>query len=368
VSPTIAPAAPYAEARHELLAAAEAAGATLSSHAHPSPGPDGGPLATDVARFGAPVGEAAQVVLLLSGTHGVEGHAGSGLQRNLVASGRLDRLPPGVAVVLVHAVNPYGMAWTRRVDHENVDVNRNFVDPAHLPDNPLYDEVDHLLNPTDPELDPSDTSFIGGLMEFMGRVGELTAFRTLNGGQYSHPEGVQFGGQGVTWSRRTLEAIWDEQLPGARRAVNLDVHTGLGPTGGLTVFQTADEVELAAELGRRWYPQQMWRADRTTHDPIDHGLLGPGFDAWASARGDAAPAETATFVVEFGTLDVIKGITAFRADNWLHHHGDRDSPTGRAIVDLMLDQFYVDDDGWRTAVAEQGEAAIGAALDGIDED
>jgi hypothetical protein len=34
----------------------------------------------------------------------------------------------------------------------------------------------------------------------------------------------------------------------------------------------------------------------------------------------------------------------------------------------MLDQFYVDDDGWRTAVAEQGEAAIAAALDGIGED
>src|SRR5690606_15269651 len=172
-----------AEARRATLAAAEAAGATLTSHPHPRPGPDGEPLATDVARFGAPVGEADHVVLVLSGTHGVEGHAGSGLQRNLIASGRLDGLPPGVAVVLVHAVNPYGMAWTRRVDHENVDVNRNFVDPADLPENPHYEEVDHLLNPTDAELDLDDTSFVDGLMAFMGRVGELTAFRTLNGGQ-----------------------------------------------------------------------------------------------------------------------------------------------------------------------------------------
>lgn len=365
MAPTIAPAAPYAEARRATLAAAEAAGATLTSHPHPRPGPDGEPLATDVARFGAPVGEADHVVLVLSGTHGVEGHAGSGLQRNLIASGRLDGLPPGVAVVLVHAVNPYGMAWTRRVDHENVDVNRNFVDPADLPENPHYEEVDHLLNPTDAELDLEDTSFVDGLMAFMGRVGELTAFRTLNGGQYTHPRGVQFGGQAPTWSRRTLEAIWDEQLAGARRAVNLDIHTGLGPTGGLTVFQTADEGEVAAELGRRWYPDKVWRADRSTHDPIDHGLLGPGFDSWAASRGGAAPAETATFVVEFGTLDVVKGITAFRADNWLAHHGDRSSPTGQAIVRLMLDQFYVDDEGWRTAVAEQGEAALHIALDGI---
>jgi hypothetical protein len=335
---------------------------------HPSTGPDGEELATDVARFGAPVGEADHVVLLLSGVHGVEGHAGNGLQRNLVASGRLDALPPRVAVVLVHAVNPYGMAWTRRVDAANVDVNRNFVDPARLPENPLYAEVDPLLNPADPDLDPADTSFVAGLMEFWGRVGDHQAMKTLNGGQYTHPTGVQFGGTEVCWSRRTLEAIWDEHLAGARRAVNLDVHTGLGPTGRLTVFQTADEDEVAAERGRRWYPEHVYRADRTDHDPIDHGLLGPGFDSWAAGRGGAAPAETATFVVEFGTLDPIKGVTAFRADNWLHHHGDRSSPTGRAIIALMRDQFYVDDEGWRTEVAEQGEVAIHTALDGIADD
>lgn len=361
----IAPLTSYAEARRALLREAAAQGATLSSTVHPATGPDGEELATDVVRFGAPIGEAEHVVLLLSGVHGVEGHAGNGLQRNLVASGRLTSLPRELAVVLVHAVNPYGMAWTRRVDADNVDVNRNFVDSDQLPPNPLYGEVDALLNPTDPDLDPYDTSFLGGLMEFWGRVGELQAMKTLNGGQYTHPSGVQYGGTDACWSRRTLETIWDEQLAGARRAVNLDVHTGLGPTGRLTVFQTADEHEPAAERGRRWYPEHVYRADRTDPDPIDHGLLGPGFDAWATRRGDAAPDETATFVVEFGTLDPIKGITAFRADNWLHHHGDRTSDTGRAIIASMRDQFYVDDDGWRIDVAEQGEMAVHTALDGI---
>jgi hypothetical protein len=314
---TIAPLTSYAEARRALLADAEDHGARLGSFAHPSTGPEGEPLATDTARFGAPVGEADTVVLLLSGVHGVEGHAGNGLQQNLVASGRLDDLPKGVAVVLVHAVNPYGMAWTRRVDAENVDVNRNFVDPADLPANALYDEVDPLLNPTANELDPTDVSFLGGLLEF-------------------------------------------------RRAVNLDVHTGLGPLGRLTVFQTADDHEVAAELGQDWYPDHLYRTTRAEVGAIDHGLLGPGFDAWAAGRAPgAAPAETATFVLEFGTLDPLKGITAFRADNWLHHHGDPASATGQAISTLMREQFFVDDDGWRAQVAEQGEQSITATLDGV---
>ncbi len=30
--------------------------------------------------------------------------------------------------LLIHALNPYGFAWTRRVTEDNVDLNRNFVD------------------------------------------------------------------------------------------------------------------------------------------------------------------------------------------------------------------------------------------------
>jgi hypothetical protein len=354
---------PFTGARTRLLGAAEARGALLSSYAHPRPGPDGESLATDVARFGAPVGEADRVVVITSGVHGVEGHAGNGLQLLLVESGRLEGLPTGVAVVLVHAVNPYGMAWSRRVDHDNIDVNRNFVDPGDLPTNPMYGEVDGYLNPTAATFDVDDLSFLDGLQEFWARVGDLQAMRTLNGGQYSHPAGVQFGGQHVSWSRRTLEAIWTEQLGGARQAIGLDVHTGLGPEGRLTVFQTADEHEEAAALGVEWYPTHLYRADRTEEDPIDHGLLGPGFDAWAASS--APGLETATFVLEFGTLDPIKGITAFRADNWLHHHGDPADATGAAIAQLMRDQFFIADAGWRGAVAEQGLEAVHTALDGL---
>lgn len=348
---------PYAETRDALLTAAIGAGATTTAHRHPSPEPDG-ELTTDVARFGAAVGEADTVLIVQSGLHGVEGHAGAGLQRRLVDTGRLGSLRAGLAVLLVHGVNPYGMAWSRRVDHDNIDVNRNFVDFDHLPENPGYADVDPLLNPTDPTFDPADQAFLGPLGEMWERLGEIQMMKTLNGGQYTHPAGVQFGGQHASWSRRTLEAIWAEHLAGAARAVCLDVHTGLGPCGRLTVFQTADDHEVAAELGHRLYPDHLFRAPRTTDEPFDHGLLGPGLDAWAGAR-----LETATFVVEFGTLDPISGLTAFRADNWVHHHGDPLDPTGQRVAQLMRDQFFVDDDGWRRDVAEQGDAAIHAALD-----
>ena len=146
-------------------------------------------------------------------------------------------------------------------------------------------------------------------------------------------------------------------------AVALDIHTGLGPTGRLTVFQTADEDEPAAALGADWYPEHLYRADRSEADPIDHGLMGPGLDAWAADRRESM--RTAAFVLEFGGLDIAHGVTAFRADNWLAHHGDRNSDTGQQIRQLMEDHFFVRDGDWRQQVADQGEMAIHAALDGL---
>ncbi len=49
-------------------------------------------------------------------------------------------VPDDLAVVLIHAINPYGFAWIRRVNEDNVDLNRNCIDfGAAIPENPGYD-------------------------------------------------------------------------------------------------------------------------------------------------------------------------------------------------------------------------------------
>jgi len=348
----------YWSGRELLLGSSEHAGARFEHHRHPLPGPNGEPVFTDVVRFGADPGEAHTVLFIASGTHGVEGHAGWGLQQLLIAGGRLDRLPAGVAVVLIHAVNPYGMAWSRRVDHENVDVNRNFVDfTASLPSNPGYDDIDGILNPTGPSFDLSDDAWRGELRAYVGEVGAKRAFRTISGGQYERPHGMQFGGAAPTWSRRTLHTIWTAHAVSARNVFHLDIHTGLGRCGGLTVFQTANPDEVAAEVAAQWFP--VWRVDRTIDgEPLQLGVLGPAFDAAMPSAALSVP-----IVIEFGTQADAVVLAAMRADNWLHHHGDPISAAGEEIRAATRDAFFIEDEGWREKVADQGMAVIDAALD-----
>ena len=103
----------YSEARDKFLSAARIAGAVTHRYDNPTRGPDGESLSTDVAWLGPE--DAAKVVATLSSTHGVEGYCGSGFQVDWLASVGAAGLPAGTAALLVHAINPYGFAWTRRV-------------------------------------------------------------------------------------------------------------------------------------------------------------------------------------------------------------------------------------------------------------
>jgi hypothetical protein len=103
----------YASERAKFRDAARTAGGQVDSHGHPEPGPDGGDLSTDIAWFGPR--SAPAVLVMISATHGVEGFCGSGAQVDWLRRGEASRLPRGVAVLMIHAINPFGFAWLRRV-------------------------------------------------------------------------------------------------------------------------------------------------------------------------------------------------------------------------------------------------------------
>ena len=114
----------YETARGRFRAAATAAGAAL--HAIALPG-DRARTAKrsriDIAWLGAP--RPRRVFLHTSGCTASRRITGSAAQLAL-----LDAPPapgPRTRSILVHVLNPYGMAWLRRTNENNVDLNRNFL-------------------------------------------------------------------------------------------------------------------------------------------------------------------------------------------------------------------------------------------------
>ncbi len=219
----------YAEARDKFLGAARAVGARVQHWPHPLKGPHGEALACDTAWLGPE--DASRVLVVISATHGVEGFAGSGPQVALLHGPRARTLPPDTALLLMHAVNPHGFAWQRRVTEENVDLNRNWVDFSQpLPANPGYAELhDHYCPPR------RDAATLDGaeaaIAAWRGRHGDHAERVARSSGQYTHADGIFYGGQGPTWARRTSEAVLAQHLGRARTVAVVDLHTGLGPYG-----------------------------------------------------------------------------------------------------------------------------------------
>ena len=223
-------AASYREARQKFLTATDAACATVTSRVlQDLRGPENEELAMDVARLGP--SDPLEVLVLISGTHGVEGFAGSGCQVGYLTDRLYESLPRNAAVVLIHALNPYGFAWLRRVNEDNVDLNRNFQDFSRLPSSATYEELHDWLVPADWDglaRKTADTA----LTAYIARHG-LPAFQAaVTSGQYTRPTGLFYGGLAETWSNQGVrQSLRDLVAPSVRRLVVVDLHSGLGPMG-----------------------------------------------------------------------------------------------------------------------------------------
>ncbi|HVC31225.1 MAG TPA: DUF2817 domain-containing protein, partial [Steroidobacteraceae bacterium] len=221
----------YASARRRFQSAAARAGASLTSHVLPGhAGPSGEALAIDVARLGNP--DAQSALLVISGTHGIEGYAGSGCQVGLLEDRFHEALPGSACLLLLHALNPHGFAWLRRVNEDGIDLNRNFIDFSQpLPSSAAYEALHDWLVPADWDGEARRAAD-AALMAF-GQTHGMPALQTaVSGGQYTRPGGLFYGGTRESWSALTLARILTEVLPGTvRRLGVLDLHTGLGPAG-----------------------------------------------------------------------------------------------------------------------------------------
>lgn len=353
----------YAQARAKFLAAVEAAGLDAEPHWHPLLGREGERLAMDVVRQGP--AKARKLLIISSACHGVEGFCGSGIQTALLSdAGWLAAVnaAPDLAVLYIHALNPYGFSWLRRVTQEGVDLNRNFHDFAHhaeLPANPGYEEIANALLP--PHWPPSAADE-AVLSDYAARHGEAALQQAISGGQYTHELGLFYGGRAPTWSHQTLRHVLEEQGLGAHDIAWIDLHTGLGPSGhGERIFAgSAQDPSQLARARAWWGPEVTSLTDGSSSSAPLVGLM------WSVIEHCCPQARYTGIALEYGTVPLRAMIDALRADHWLEAHPEASEDLLRRIKAQIRDAFYIDTPEWKTAVLRQAFEAAHEALNGLE--
>jgi hypothetical protein len=350
----------YADARSRFRLACDRAGLAMRAYANPEKGPGDETLTCDVAwggRLGAP-----KVLVLIAATHGVEGFCGSGAMVDWLNSGGAAKVPDDIGVLLVHALNPHGFAWLRRVTEEGVDLNRNCVDFAQpLPENAAYDGLADAIAPAALEGSAFEAAE-RTIADFIARHGKLAYQEVLAGGQYRHPDGLFYGGREPSWARRTLDAIIEDFALAERQLVAvIDFHTGLGPSGQGEVISGHRPGTAGNGWAQAWHGAELanpFAGDSVS--TVNHGLIE---ELWIRRLG-----ERVVFVtLEYGTVPIEQVVKALREDQWLHTHGRPtwgSGETGR-IKQAMKDAFHASTPKWKAMVLSRAHEIIERTLAGL---
>ena len=352
----------YAEARAKFLAAADAAGLDAQAHVHPLRGQHGEELALDVVRDGPT--DAPSVLVISSACHGVEGFCGSGVQVALLADATLRQRAhaSGVALLYLHALNPHGFSWWRRVTHENVDLNRNFQDFSQpLPHNAAYDAIAHLLLPAQW---PPTPEVQQAMRDWIGQHGARAWQTAVTGGQYHHPEGLFFGGHNPTWSQQAIRHVLQDHGQRCRRMGWIDLHTGLGPSGVGERIHAGPDEPTAIARARAWWGGPDGRGVTSIYDGSSASSRLTGL-MWEVGPQVCPQAEHTGLALEYGTLPVDQMLQALRADQWAENHPELPPAQRDAIRRQTRDAFYTDTDAWKQQVLDQAAEAVSQAVTGL---
>ena len=349
----------YRDARDKFHAAAHARSLALERHVHPTArGSAGEELSVDAAVAGD--ADAAALLVVSSGMHGVEGIFGSGCQvallRDDVVQAALRQR--GVALLLVHAVNPHGFSHLRRTNEDNVDLNRNFRNfRAPPPPNDDYARLHAVLVPPTWPPTPGNSEALGALV---ARHGVPAMQAMISRGQSDFPDGLFYAGKAPAWSNAVLRDLFTRHGRGRARVGWIDLHTGLGAWAhGEKIYFGRDDATMIARA-RAWYGGDVATVYDGTSSSAE--LTGDAHDIVL----DACPqAEYTGLVLEFGTRSLNDVMQALRADQWLANHPDAGEPLRDTIKHQMRQAFYDDSPTWQAMAYAQARVAVLQALRGL---
>ena len=308
--------------------------------------PNGKALTIDIARFGH--SNAKHLLILSSGTHGVEGFFGSAVQLATIDFKLAQILSnPNCAVLMVHSVNPFGFSHLRRVNEDNIDLNRNFMtDEDRYEGAPQkYADMNSLLNPKTP---PQTLEFfwLKSVYKII-RHGFSALKSSVAQGQYEFPKGLFFGGKSPSKSKQIISKNLKIWVGEAQQIIHLDLHTGLGKWGNYVMAASSNIPHTEMDWLMSHFDQD--KVQSLNADGVLYTIRG---EFTYFCRSLFPNKSYYPILVEFGTYPILKVLDALRTENrathWCHPH---DPHLAKARLQLK-ESFVPEHPQWQQQVLE----------------
>lgn len=306
-----------------------------------------------------------RLFVVTTGLHGIEAYAGAYVLQ-LIQNEFLPLLDQkNTGLLLVHAINPWGMKHRRRVNCENIDLNRSFIWGDERTPNPDYRQLQAMLEPGKPlgSLTAAQAVFAARLGRLLMKLGTGRIQSGLLSGQYAAARGLYFGGEARPQETALMMNLFREAFGRYERILHLDMHTGYGPKNTMTLVNSMREPRSTATLRRELGYEHI----AATNPDEFYTIHGDMIDWLYRMAGEAFPGKPFySTAFEFGTLgdhlfDHIRDMYAMISENQVYHFGA--SKFAGQVTRRRFEQLYLPDDpAWREAVLADSRRALNGIL------
>lgn len=307
------------------------------------------------------------LVMISMAEHGIEGYVGSAMLK-LFMDDYLPRFnPEHTGLLLVHAINPWGMKHHFRNNPNNVDLNRNFIHNGvfSTEHNPHYDMVMKFINPDRRvvHLPLEALGYYVNVVRHMAYPGKKHLQAATLLGQHRHSAGVYFGGSEYQEETVVLMNLYRTALSQYQNFIQLDMHTGYGPRYQMSFLIPSRDSISSTEASRKFNYPLVQKIDADEFYAIN-GDMGE----YVYQLRDAEFPDTNVFAggFEFGTYGdtlsaLIRSLQTTILENQLRHYGAINNTVEDEIRRLYEELFFPAEQGWR----EKALSDCRQAYDGV---
>jgi hypothetical protein len=309
-----------------------------------------------------------KVFILTTGEHGVEGYVGSAMMQLFVEKYLPKFDPRTTGILLVHAVNPWGMKHHRRGNRDNIDLNRTFLwDVGHDPFfNPEYDKIAKFLDPGTAikSLLLDDIGYTLNLLGHIARMGMRNFRYALLLGQYRHPHGLYYGGTKRPEETQALMNLYKQMMSSYDQILHLDMHTGYGPRYQMSLVNSALDKNPSEYYEKRFNYPLVVAATADEFYAIRGDMVDYEYALWQNEFPDKRFFATA---FEFGTLgNTMYGLfhspRVMVHENRAYWHGARNEKLLAKVKQGFEELFNPSALDWKQKAVRDAERAFDGIL------
>ena len=300
------------------------------------------------------VGSRKKMILLTTGLHGVEGFVGAAMLDLFIQEYSAGLNPDTTGLLLVHVVNPWGMAHLRRVNSNNVDLNRNFLKTQEdflVEYNLDYKKLDRTLNPVHPLrlIWWENIGFIRNVIVNLVRNGIKSLRGSVLLGQQSNPAGLYFAGNDYQVETTFMKNLIKRIFSSYEAVLHLDMHTGYGPRYQMSLVNSPAEKRSSHQLVKEFQYPRILSADPEQFYSMQGDMLD-----WVYRLKDSSYPDVKYYggAFEFGTygagiLKEIKSLRTMIYENQVEFYGAVSEKVKSRIRREILEMYYPSADDWR---------------------